>query len=378
MGRPEWGENADDTDLNIYLEREETSSVLRRSYRRLWGGGNSVPLEALYFGNYGGNEGTYCLKIELTEGDAPDWIQLQSFYGEELEHHTFHGSIGSPAESANPGLLSVGTASLEDPNVIWELSSRGPAPDGRMKPELVGAQHEGEATLHGLADDQEYVPGTGHEAADVAGLAALVKQRFPEFSPEEVADYLKDNAEDRGETGPDNTWGYGFAVLPASGANTLDDDACIQRIYGNVDFEGTWDDTCLSENRPNDEEGPGNGDYYARFYTFVVGADKRVTISLSSEEDTYLYLMAGEGKDGAIKELNDDVTPYANFNSRIVVDNLVAGEHTIEATTYDIEKGGDFTLTMEVTEAGEDAEPAPAPEPTPSASGPFTDFSRGE
>ena len=373
----EWGENADDTDLNIYLEREETSTVLRRSYRRLWGGGNSVPLEALYFGNYGGNEGTYCLKIELTEGDAPDWIQLQSFYGEELEHHTFHGSIGSPAESANPGLLSVGTASQEDQNIIWEFSSRGPAPDGRMKPELVGAQHEGEATLHGLADDQEYVPGTGHEAADVAGLAALVKQRFPEFGPEEIADYLKDNAEDRGETGPDNTWGHGYATLPASDAITLDDDACIQRIYGNVDFEGTWDDTCLSENRPNDEEGPGNGDYYARFYTFVVGADKRVTISLSSEEDTYLYLMEGEGKDGAIKELNDDITPYVNYNSRIVVDNLEAGEYTIEATTYDIEKGGDFTLTMEVTEAGEDAEPAPAPEPTPSASGPFTDFSRG-
>ena len=106
-------------------------------------------------------------------------------------------------------------------------------------------------------------------------------------------------------------------------------------------------------------------------------AGKKLTINLSSEKDTYLYLMEGEGKDGAIEALNDDITPYVNYNSRIVVDNLEAGEYTIEATTYDIEKGGDFTLTMEVTEAGEDAEPAPAPAPTPSASGPFTDFSRG-
>ena len=58
--------------------------------------------------------------------------------------------------------------------------------------------------------------------------------------------------------------------------------------------------------------------------------------------------MEGEGKDGAIEALNDDITPYVNYNSRIVVDNLEAGEYTIEATTSDIEKGGDFTLTMEV------------------------------
>ena len=197
-----------------------------------------------------------------------------------------------------------------------------------------------------------------------------MKQRFPELSTEEVADYLKDNAEDRGETGPDNTWGYGYATLPASDANF-----CIQSIYGDVNLDRNWDGTCLSQNRPNDEEGPGDGDYYARFYTFVVGAGKKLTINLSSEKDTYLYLMEGEGKDGAIEALNDDVTPYIDYNSRIVVDNLEAGEYTIEATTYAQETDGEFTLTMEVTEAGEEAEPAP--EPTPSASGPFTDFSRG-
>ena len=104
-------------------------------------------------------------------------------------------------------------------------------------------------------------------------------------------------------------------------------------------------------------------------------AGKKLTINLSSEKDTYLYLMEGEGKDGAIEALNDDITPYIDYNSRIVVDNLEAGEYTIEATTYAQETDGEFTLTMEVTEAGEEAEPTP--EPTPSASGPFTDFSRG-
>ena len=368
-------DDSDDTDLNMYLVHEDPSRVVRRGFSPYWLRGVNAPLKYLFFSARGIEEGTYCLRVELDKGEAPDWIQLQSFFGEELEHHTSHGSISSPAESANPGLISVGTASLEDPNVIWEQSSRGPTPDGRIKPEIVGGQHEGEVEAHGV-EDQNYTPGTGHEAAHVAGLAALVKQRFPELGPEELADYLKSNAEDKGDPGADNTWGYGYAMLPASDAAAPPEpDVCIQRIYGDQTIEGVWDDTCLSEKRPVDENREDEGDYYARYYTIAVGENKRVTINLSSEEDTYLYLLEGEGKDGEIVASNDDATLYIDLNSRIVVDNLEAGTYTIEATTYLAETGGEFTLTVEVTDAGE--EPEPAPDPMPSARGPFSEFSRG-
>ena len=166
-------------------------------------------------------------------------------------------------------------------------------------------------------------------------------------------------------------------MLPASDAAAPPEpDVCIQRIFGDQTIEGLWDDTCLSENRPDDEEGPGEGDYYARFYTVTVGEDKRVTISLSSEEDTYLYLLEGEGKDGDIVASNDDVTRYIDLNSRIVVDNLEAGAYTIEATTYHTETGGEFTLTVQFTDADQEAA-ASVPEPPPSPTGPFTEFSRG-
>ena len=374
----DWGVGSDapdETDFNLYLVNEETSRVVRRSFSPYWSRAVNAPLEYLFFRSFGSGDASYCLRLELDEGDAPEWIQLQSFFGEELEHHTSHGSISSPAESANPGLMAVGTASLEDPNVIWERSSRGPAPDGRIKPEVVGGLHEGEAEAHGV-EDQEYTPGTGHEAAHVAGLAVLVKQRFPEFGPEDVADYLKANADDRGEPGPDNTWGYGFATLPSSDATEPPDpDVCLQRIYGDATFEGAWDDSCLSENRPDDDEGPGDGDYYSRFYTIAVGENRRLTVSLSSDEDTFLYLLKGAGKDGEIEARNDDVTQFLNLNSRIVADNLEAGEYTIEATTYHTETAGSFTLTVEITDAGE--EPAPPPPATHSATGPFSEFSRG-
>ena len=42
----------------------------------------------------------------------------------------------------------------------------------------------------------------------------LVRQRFPNYTPEQVADYLKENAEQRESPDPNNTWGHGFAQLP--------------------------------------------------------------------------------------------------------------------------------------------------------------------
>ena len=50
----------------------------------------------------------------------------------------------------------------------------------------------------------------------MAGLAALVRQRYPHLSPSEVVQFLKDRAAVPGGVSvPNNEWGYGFAHLPA-------------------------------------------------------------------------------------------------------------------------------------------------------------------
>ena len=46
------------------------------------------------------------------------------------------------------------------------------------------------------------------------GSGCLVRQRFPNYTPAEVASYLKDNAVQREGPDPNNTWGHGFALLP--------------------------------------------------------------------------------------------------------------------------------------------------------------------
>ena len=86
--------------------------------------------------------------------------------------YTESGSMTSPAESANPGMLAVGAASWSKPDTIEWYSSRGPAPDGRIKPDVVGAACGKTATYSTYC-------GTSQASPHVAGLAALVRQRFP-------------------------------------------------------------------------------------------------------------------------------------------------------------------------------------------------------
>ena len=138
-------------------------------------------------------------------------------------------------------------------------------------------------------------------------------------------------------------------------------DPCFIPIDGIGTYNGNWDETCLSENRPQDSDdgGQAGSDYYARFYSFTLDEDARVTIILTSDEDTYLYLMEGEGKDGTIVADNDDISS-GDRNSRIEDSPLDRGTYTIEATTYDPETAGDFTLVVEIDETGE----PPAPEVT--------------
>ena len=117
----------------------------------------------------------------------------------------------------------------------------------------------------------------------------------------------------------------------------------MQSVEADGTTEGSWDDTCLSE---KDTPG-GAGDRYARFYTFTLTEATGIVINLSSDEDTYLYVLDGHGKDGDTLHENDDITSGGvNLNSRLSV-TLQPGSYTIEATTYKPATSGSFTLTIE-------------------------------
>ena len=128
------------------------------------------------------------------------------------EHNTWTGSISNPAESANPGMLAVGAAHW-DSGSIESYSSRGPTPDGRIKPDVVAAAC-GETHVYSQSLHPDFC-GTSQAAPHVAGMAALVRERFSGYTPAQVVSYLKENAQQRiSSPDPNNTWGHGFIALP--------------------------------------------------------------------------------------------------------------------------------------------------------------------
>ena len=223
-----WGGASNDLDLHlIELTANDTfflSDVVASSENNQFGGGNHIPYERISL-NYGDiPNGAYCLAVRIVDAYAPSWIQLQVWGAHQLEYYTSAHSIGNPAESSNPGMLAVGAAGRNgginnpfDTNTIEPFSSRGPTLDDRIKPDIVGADAGQSITYRFELNPNGYFFGTSQASPHVAGLAALVKQSNPDYTPAQIASYLKNNAEARGAV-PNNTWGYGFAMLPASDA----------------------------------------------------------------------------------------------------------------------------------------------------------------
>ncbi|MDE0170143.1 MAG: S8 family serine peptidase [bacterium] len=194
------------SDLDLHLYDESTGTRIPLSADPQTGKRGQVPLETASYRIT--QPGSYGLAVTLDPGDeAPDWLHIQAFRGLDLEHYTRHHSIENPAESANPGMLAVGAAQWYNSEEIASYSSRGPTPDGRLKPDIVG-------TMNGTtATDGSFFSGTSASAPHVAGLAALVRQKYPLFNPAAAVAFIKSKAADRGASGPDNTWGHGFAWL---------------------------------------------------------------------------------------------------------------------------------------------------------------------
>ena len=168
-----------------------------------------------------------------------------------------------------------------------------------------------------------------------------------------------------------------IVFLTASGAGAQAD--CTRHITADGGYTGEWGSDCLSENTPAEPTNALAGTRYAGFFSFTLTTSAYVTIDLTSSTDTYMYLMEGIGANGNVLHENDDATAN-NRDSRIQA-GLEAGDYTIEATTYDLETTGGFTLTVEglpnmvvtpTQTATPDSDASPTPEPTPAQTPTYT------
>ena len=197
----DWNASASDLDIHIL---DAAGDIVAQSLNPQ----NAQPGQHPHEIAFAKTTGTV-LQITTESQELPPWVQVLA-WSASIDETNQSGSIGSPAESADPAMLAVGAANWQRTQTIEGYSSRGPATDGRIKPDLV-ASACGHATY---PSPKRLFCGTSQSSPHAAGMAALVLHAFPDLSNEQVAQYLTDTALDRGDAGPDNIWGTGFAVLP--------------------------------------------------------------------------------------------------------------------------------------------------------------------
>jgi hypothetical protein len=133
-----------------------------------------------------------------------------------LKYQVAADSLPVPADSSNPGMVSVGAVPWNSPLTLESFSSQGPTTDGRIKPDLAGPD--------GVSTTSYGTPFFGTSAASphVAGAAALIKQANPGFGPAQIRGTLTATATDLGIPGTDNQFGagrldLGIPPVPCSG-----------------------------------------------------------------------------------------------------------------------------------------------------------------
>ncbi|KOV65979.1 hypothetical protein ADL00_18330 [Streptomyces sp. AS58] len=131
----------------------------------------------------------------------------------------FPNSVGSPGTA--PSALTVGAVDRDD--ALAPFSSRGPVGlDETLKPDLtapgVGIVAARAAGTHMGTPENEYytaASGTSMATPHVAGAAALLKQRHPDWTPETVKNALVGSAETIAGQGPDEQGGGRLDVAGA-------------------------------------------------------------------------------------------------------------------------------------------------------------------
>ena len=182
-------------------------------------------------------------------------------------------SLATPSDAL--GALGIGAVDLA--GVVAGFSSRGPAADGRIKPDVMAPGAGTISIAFGTTDQYAAVDGTSIAAPMAAGLVALLLEARPTLSAQETMDLVRSTSHQA--AAPDNDYGYGLldgrlASGDACGCNDSDADGHVGVLCGGDDCEdgvgaahpgGTeicdgYDDDCDGTLPPDEVDGDGGTD----------------------------------------------------------------------------------------------------------------------
>lgn len=112
--------------------------------------------------------------------------------------------VSSPANT--PGVIAVGA--IEQNRIIADFSNYGKCTAGANPVTLVAPGVNVTSTF--LNNSYRSLNGTSMACPHVAGAVALIKQRFPTLTPDQIISKLQSTSTDLGITGVDTIYGYGL------------------------------------------------------------------------------------------------------------------------------------------------------------------------
>ncbi|MCC6647720.1 MAG: S8 family serine peptidase, partial [Polyangiaceae bacterium] len=144
--------------------------------------------------------GTYYVGLMAKAGAAPATFILDVRGAAKIDYPTPVGSLSSPSDAV--GAVAVGAVDWST-DKLASYSSLGPTEDGRAKPEISAPSSVSSLVFKGTFS------GTSAAAPHVAGAAALLWGRFPQYTRSEIVSVLLSRAKDLGPAGHDTMFGAG-------------------------------------------------------------------------------------------------------------------------------------------------------------------------
>ena len=125
--------------------------------------------------------------------------------------------------AAGSSIMITGGGTLTNPafRAVADFSSGGPAGDGSLKPDISAPGLSVFSAAVGTGTDGVRESGTSMSTPHVAGVAALVIQAHPRWTPEQVKAAIMNTASAKAITGYDPRIGGAGLVQPAAAATTV-------------------------------------------------------------------------------------------------------------------------------------------------------------
>ena len=254
-----------DQDFNLYLLDSNYNEIA--SSENVQNGSEKDASEVIpYDPPY---KGTFYASIYAKNVTRPAVLDFFAGYADKMEYPVPEHSLCVPGDARRA--LAVGATNWKD-DILEKFSSRGPTTDGRIKPELTAPDRVSSAAFGGAFF------GTSASTPHVAGAAALVRQAYPNFTVQQVIEFLESRAVDLGSSGPDNAYGYGrlwlgeppseVAMLPPGPTQTLPTEP-PKATYTSSSATLTPQKTATKTPYPTSTPKPGSGDSEANLQTLA-------------------------------------------------------------------------------------------------------------